>query len=300
MVGISRQDIAQQQKVGSELAFYSLNSQQHFSPPRNLSDDWYWGLSSDMLLNRSRSEHEHPPSSLWTPSRLAMSCLLLARCPLPPHCRWITKGLTWVNAYRSCFLINSKKLPRWLWHVSVLLSTNKSHWPPPPGEMRKTAHDHTAKCEASWAFPSSVLFLTEHSSHCKRGPLGGCHTVKSVQREGLTGFPKRKTERPNRVDVRSAFSYLWSNYICLWRLSGLKEWDYGRNVVSKYPPLEERWTGQRAPGAPALRSLQFLNLTHFSEHSDPLPAHSLHMRSLQLERKASKRREEKLEIILMF
>ena len=61
VVGISRQDIAQQQKVGSELAFYSLNSQQHFSPPRNLSDGWYWGLSSDMLLNRSRSEHEHPP-----------------------------------------------------------------------------------------------------------------------------------------------------------------------------------------------------------------------------------------------
>lgn len=69
--------------------------------------------------------------------------LLLPCCPLLPHSWWITNGLTWVNAYRSCFLINLKKLPRWLWHASVLLSTYKSHWPSPPGEMRKIAHDHT-------------------------------------------------------------------------------------------------------------------------------------------------------------
>ena len=198
-----------------------------------------------------------------------MSCLLLPRCPLPPHSRWITKGLTWVNAYRSCFLINLKKLPRWLWHASVLLSTYKSHWPPPPGEMRKTAHNHTAKCEASWALPSSVLFLTEHSSHCKRGDLGGCHTVKSIQREDLTGFPKRKTEKPNRADIRSALSYLWSNYICYrdfqdlrsgtmegtWSLSILlwRRWGQSRDSLGLQP-----WEARRSWTSPT--SLNILTL----------------------------------------
>ena len=170
-----------------------------------------------MLLKRSRSEYEHPPLK-FVDSQPLWPCpyLLLPHCPLPPHSRWITKGLTWVNAYRSCFLINLKKLPRWLQHASVLLSTYKSHWPSPPGEMRKNC-PRLPKYEASWALPSSVLFLTQHSSHCKGGAFGGCHieSKECTKRGPHRALKEENRETKQKANIRFAFPYLWSNYICL-------------------------------------------------------------------------------------